>query len=300
MAEPAVTLLRSTLPFDPSGTEQPGLRQRMSRLAVAAPSFAAAEPAVLIPADLLGKTLVWDPDANRYVVDESRTGAPATGFRIILYALDPLTHEPLVDLELGYVDFIDESAPGVEALRIVVVLNGEEVINYRASASVEVLNPAVSFGAEGHITKDGKSVEFDLSQKIYLEEERVEFTYDLTAIADGTTIEFDAVGSGRSATVDLVVMDGVNTFTMHIEIGPDGGLTGSVDLPDPLVDITIGGTVEEPIFTPTVEGTEITEAEEEALHNLFSLVDRLERVVRKLLRPAHRLLNVPLYIFLGH
>ena len=75
----------------------------------------------------------------------------------------------------------------------------------------------------------------------------------------------------------------------------EAGIQGTLDLPDTDNDITISANGEEWIVVHE-DGSEITEEEAQAIRNMFHLLERIEHVVRKLLRPAHRILNVPVFL----
>jgi hypothetical protein len=84
-----------------------------------------ASRAMDIPPGLLGQTLVYDPSTTSYVIDPSRTGAPANGVRFVLYEVHPtsgLPVEPLV--EIGHADVVDTGSPPSVAISITVTAAG--------------------------------------------------------------------------------------------------------------------------------------------------------------------------------
>ncbi len=292
-------LFLSTAPFSP-GANGEGLSERLQRFArTAQPYLSSAEPAVIIPADLLGKTLVYNPNTGEYEVDETLTDAPANGVRVMLYARDPVFERPIGDA-VGYADFMDVSTPSADALQIIVVLydvnGGSPVIDYTASASVEVLGGVtVVFRAVGSINDGlGRSLTFDLNQSIS-EEERIELDYDLTAEDNGVTIHFEAMAGPTldGVTFSLSVSNGSEALVLSFTVN-EAGINGLLDLPNTTNDISITVVGEEWVIEHT-EGGEITEDEAQAIRQMFQLLERIEHVVRKLMRPAHRILNVPLF-----
>jgi hypothetical protein len=84
----------------------------------------------LISDSSLGMTFVYDPAQNKYVADPLRTGAPANGIRLILYAATSIG-EPDVTQETGHADLIDNGA-GVDGidLRFEVVNEGQTFLDY--------------------------------------------------------------------------------------------------------------------------------------------------------------------------
>jgi hypothetical protein len=77
------------------------------------PNHLLSNPAYLAAANLPdifeGVTFVWDEQRNGYMPSE-RSGAPTTGVRFIIYAVNPITGlpvTPVVDNEIGYLDITD-------------------------------------------------------------------------------------------------------------------------------------------------------------------------------------------------
>lgn len=70
-----------------------------------------------IPADMWGKTYVHD-STNAYVVDTTATGAPANGFRIMLYPWYPnrTAGEQWGTTAIGYADVMDEGTVGKQKI----------------------------------------------------------------------------------------------------------------------------------------------------------------------------------------
>lgn len=91
---------------------------RMGPVAMRQTGLSVPQRGPVIASEMYGSTLVYDPDAGSYVVDESATGAPATGVRVLYYAVDPSGGfaEPLN--AIGYIDFVDASTSGVYRLEV--------------------------------------------------------------------------------------------------------------------------------------------------------------------------------------
>jgi hypothetical protein len=283
----AEVLLQAASPFSPESDGQ-GLRFRMERLqAAAGPYLSSAEPAVILPADLVGKWMIIDPTTGEYVVDETRSG-PDNGVRFSLYAIDPVFENPILDQEIGTADFLDESSPTEDALRIVVLL-----------FSVSDTDPViVVFRAVGFVHDGSRTLDFDLEQRIS-QEERVELDYSLTARDNGITITFTAVAPGAEGVgVDfaLTVSNGSGealALTLNVS---EAGISGRLSLPGDASDIIITAHGEEWTIEHENPDEPITDREEQAIRNMFHLLERIEHVVHKLLRPAHRILNVPVFL----
>ena len=108
--------------------------QRLMTLAGSRSSASAAANGAIPPA-ALGKTFVYDGTQHRYVADPTRFGAPPNGVRFILYAVNPVTHEPVTGAEVGHADLMDEGTPGATgiALHLVVVSGGTVFLDYRVA-----------------------------------------------------------------------------------------------------------------------------------------------------------------------
>lgn len=126
-----------------------------------------------IPAEALGATFAWDPEQLAYVLDESRTGAPADGARFLLYTVSSTTFLPVVPLEeTGYLDIRD----------------------FTSGDNIDIRHSAV-IGNEG--------LDFDVSGTL------TETSYNLTtdgSVSDGTTGDFTytaqgTVGGGTSVSL---------------------------------------------------------------------------------------------------
>src|SRR5439155_916654 len=110
-----------------------------------------------VPQPLLGTTWVWNTTTHAYEQDGTFTpAASADRVRIILYAVDPFTHD-VVEAPLtatGFVDLVDESttAPAVDKLHVIVSggtpggSSNVEYANYTVSAQVTG-NPVTAFTA---------------------------------------------------------------------------------------------------------------------------------------------------------
>ncbi len=99
------------------------------------PTLTDANAAALFPPEIVGKTFEWNVTTDVYE-PTTRTGAPSTGVRFILYAVDPLTSMPVEPLvEVGYVDLNDESTVSVAKLHVTVAgLGGTPVyVDYRVT-----------------------------------------------------------------------------------------------------------------------------------------------------------------------
>lgn len=160
--------------------------------AMIAASGASAEG--LFPIDVEGKTFEWNATSDIYE-QTARAGAPSTGVRFILYAIDPFTSLPAEPVnEVGYVDLNDESSSSVAKLHVTVAGVGGSPVYVDYTVSVEQTSAtSARIAVGGYITKGGPDV--------------LEFSGKLSAAV-----------SQSSAVVTQDVMFDVNSRDLHIRL----------------------------------------------------------------------------------
>jgi hypothetical protein len=129
-------------------------------MSVAAADVTPASP--VIRPGALGRTYVYDASLRRYVLAPERTGASASGVRFILYAVNPVTHEPIVATEIGHADLIDEGrarATGI-GLRLIVVSEGTTYLDYRVG--IEGSPNSGALAVTGFLTDGTTRLDFDI------------------------------------------------------------------------------------------------------------------------------------------
>lgn len=132
----ALRALEGRTPLTATGGSTAPPSGELAATAPAAPGPPAAL-APLIAGAHRGKTFVYDPVTDRWVVDPARAGAPATGVRFVLYETD--AHgRPILVAEIGWVDVIDEGDASAEdvVLRLRVVTRGVTRLDYRTALDV--------------------------------------------------------------------------------------------------------------------------------------------------------------------
>jgi hypothetical protein len=261
----------------------------------------AAGPAwiALIPVDYLGR--VYDRNVDgRYQHNTERTDGPELGVRFILYERHPDTHEPGAGV-IGYVDLLDESTDLAFIIRVVVVTDEVERINYTVSAELESLALTVS-GFIGDCTNEvhvdlSMSFVHDFPVSIATVEHLVsvperDFEVDVTAI-----FEFNDLTLQSSIDVDATCMQGDHTVTV------DGLITfseGDVPSEDGAFEIHVDGQL---FATITVDGDTITvrnatggeliSAHAQAVRTIFDgLKEMLDERFEDFLRPVDWLCHV--------
>ena len=130
-----------------------------------APAGAGPTAAPIISDTHRGVTFVYDPDADEYVVDPEREGAPPTGVRFVLYEVD-VAGLPQVDEEIGYADLVDEGDGSAEdvVLHLTVFAHGRTALDYRTTLDIGLLWGEV--GVLGFLEgEDGARLDFDIAAR---------------------------------------------------------------------------------------------------------------------------------------
>lgn len=264
-----------------------GLRVLDRLLAFPSPS----ESAALFPADLLGATLIYNPTTGEYEVDPAATGAPANGIRVILYAVDPILHEPVEPLDaVGYLDVTDESNVAADRVGIVAVIGDVTYIDYLGSATV--LTDGLIFAAAGYLFDGTTQVNFDLSHS-WSTATGLVLTYDIDVPSASTAIqaELHLDPTAETASYALTVEHQGETVTLDVT-GSATALSGTVSHNGVTV-AEVAGTPDEPVFTDG-DGNPLSNEQIQALAELFGSITAIISGFDVLLIPAYLVLQVSL------
>ena len=291
------TPIAATVPFDPQTAEdgRGWIDERRDAFQAWSEYDSPDGPAaVIFPADLLGKTLVFNPATEQYEVDPARDGeAPSDGLRLVLYAVDPILHlivEPLT--EVGYLQLTDEDTPAMDAVGIVAVINDLTVLDYLASA--QVTTTSITFTADGFLTDGTTVVDFLLSVVFDQTAGSITIDYDVDVDADQAGVHLVMVFTEATQSVDvtLTINHGSNEVVFHVTL-TETSLVGSVTHNgDTVVDIS--GTPDQPIFTDH-DGNQLTEEQLQALGEMFEAAGEVLDHFDDLLGPAVAVLQIPVY-----
>jgi hypothetical protein len=236
------------------------------------PTVAAME----IPAQYQGVTFVWDVETHQYIPSDL-TGAPASGVRFILYAINPVTQqpiEPLVPID-GYVDITVTETASSSTIRAVVVSSDVTYLDYTVSASGTAGSATVT--TSGYATNGNDRVEFSLGNTLTSNDDGLALALDyemLVPTRNGFLMDLEATVSGiatetPSMTLDLLARgehgtvrvqgtstDAVGSFTIRV----NGDLFANATT-DGSGTVSITGA----------DGAELNEAELHALEAVFDM-----------------------------
>jgi hypothetical protein len=245
-----------------------------------------------------GKTFVYDPAVGRYVMDEDREGAPATGVRFILYQAGP-DGKPDPDKEVGYADLIDEGdeSPEEIALRLLVAEGENPVLEYRTT--VDVLEDGGEITVKGFLQGENERLDFNIRVRGTAEEDGasvdIEFEmgigerdFLITGSIHGAHAE-----SGEGGEINLTVRHGADSFSVHLT-GFEGAIDGTFFLNGNLF-----ATVEGDLNAPTIlgaSGAELTWAEILVLRQIIDSSEDVFDFFEDLVDPVDELVILALIL----
>jgi hypothetical protein len=170
--------------------------------------LAARAPAAvmtLFPANVLGKTFVWDTaGGGRYrILDSTLTGASANGVRFRLYQADTATHRPVLPLTTtGFVDLVDASTPQANVLHQVLHVGSLTAADYTTTGvkTTGSLTLSVS-GYVADVASGGSPVNLVLSHALTLADSSL--VTDYQAVGNGATLVMHTTASGSGGNPTL-------------------------------------------------------------------------------------------------
>ena len=279
-------LLRTPNSLTPARSKQIAIATAERLMTVVGPDVSPASP-VLRPG-ALGRTYVYDATLRRYVLAPERTGAPAGGVRFILYAVNPVTHEPIVATEIGHADLIDEgrTRPTGVGLRLIVVSEGTTYLDYRVA--IDGSPNSGTLAVTGFLTDGTTQLDFDIDVSGTAgpggATMNVAFEFGVPARAFSVVGSADGVHSSTSelGRVNLVVRSGPTKIELAVT-GDESTVNATI-----LVNERIFATITGDHHNPVVRGAggrDLRQEEVEALHGILRLVGGVFELFGNLLKP---------------
>lgn len=271
-----------------SGSADPASTYESLRAQLSALGGGGFRLSAVIPSELRGRTYEYNPTTGQYEHNPARTGAPSNGVRLVLYAVNPVTYEPVEPLtEIGYVDLIDLSTSTTDRLRVVAVVEGVTYVDYTLSASAS--GSLVVLTAVGYVSNGTERVSFS-------------FRVDFDMVAGVLSIDITLEAVNRGFRVDLSADMRFNGFTdepesltlVYVIRSERGAVRFAVTITDTSIegDIRLNGRVivlisgdETSVTFTRADGTELTPQELAALENLFDVPDSLLEFLEFLAAP---------------
>lgn len=269
----------------PSAASAAYARQLVRLLPGAGPGIRASVAA--IPSEVLGTTFVWDEATDVYTASEL-SGAPSSGVRFVLYAIDPLTLRPAEPVvEVGYVDVIDQSTSTTIAFRVKVVGGSVVYLDYGVSASGSESGGTITvggFASNGSARADftlkntvsqssgGLLLSLDYQLSVPSRDVSLDWTATFANISDSeVAVTLDLVINGPNGTVRLVGTYGATGGTFTVKV--NGGLFATVTLEGSSAVIT------------GAHGASLTADEEQTLQTILDYFDQSLMAFTDLLAP---------------
>src|SRR2546425_684889 len=237
-------------------------------------------------------------------LDTIFTGAPVTGVRFILYAINEVTGYPAnPPVEVGYLDLIDETGSGSPKLHVIVAgVGGSPVyVNYTVTLAGQTANSATITTA-GYITNGASSpdsvrfsgsisasgtatsvtvtedVSFDINSRDIHVRDWQRATVTQTSASLRLSFRFEHGGEVVTLEGALDVDETAGTVSGTITSKVDGGLFATC---------TVTGTSTSFSLTCTGADADGLNADEQAaLHHLGDAVERIGTLFQGILAPA--------------
>ncbi len=239
-----------------------------------------------------GKTFVYEPATDDYVVDPDRTGAPATGVRFIIYAVDG-TGTPIAGEEIGYADLIDEGDNSARdiVLRLTVVENGTTVLDYRTSVDTNADRGTLT--VDGFLRGDGNRLDFSIEATG--SESGGRSTLDVSFEMRVDARDFRITGSvrgieeGSEGEGDIEVTVRHRDQSLRVDVrGDDHHIDGSVFLNGGLF-ATVSGDEDDPTFLGAT-GEPLTGLEYLVLWRVLDVIEDVFDFLEDLVDPVDDLI----------
>jgi len=253
------------LPRDAAGTRD--VAQTLGAMLEEAALTGAAAP--IISERHRGATFVYDATADEYVVDSARTGAPSNGVRFIVYK-ELSNGKPDPNAEVGHADLVDEgdSSPEDVALRLFVVENGSNTLDYRTTLDGVDSNTG-RVTVSGVLSDGTTSLDFQMVAQGNDDALVLEFEMGIKAR------DFKVVGALRNpkkdtGTVELSVRHGKDSFALDLT-DTSGSLDGTVKWNGELL-ATASGNAKDPTFT-SADGDPLTQSETLVLYRIVDVAE---------------------------
>jgi hypothetical protein len=251
--------------------------ERTARRVAARASPATSEGALgvtsaAIPAEFAGKTFEYN--GGSYVVTD-RTGAPSNGVRFLLYAINPVTFQPVQPLqEVGYVELTDLSGSSSQGARVVVVSEGTTYLDYTVTVTATTTSGRITVA--GFVSNGAIRANINLRTTV-TSAAGLTLVYAVSVPERDVAISLTLTASGldqETATIDLsLTMSGPNGgITMVGQFTQTGGtLTVSVNGETFATITSTGGGA--PVITGS-GGEPLTDEDIAALQGIFELTNQ--------------------------
>ena len=222
-----------------------------------------------IPSEVAGVTFEYN--GTDYVPTD-RTGAPSNGVRFLIYAVNPITLQPVTPLqEVGYVQLTDLSGSTTQAARVMVVSNAITYLDYTVTATETVSGGRITVA--GYATDGQQRANVSLRATVN-QSAGLSLVYSVDVPQRDVSIDLTMTTSGldpetSQISIDLGMSGPNGTVSMSGQFSGDGGTILVRVNGDVFAHVTSSG-VGEPVITGA-DGQPLTPEEEAAFQNIFAL-----------------------------
>lgn len=233
-----------------------------------------------LPEILQGVTFVWDTELVGYVPSEE-PGAPSSGVRFIIYAVNPITGLPETPLnEIGHLDIIDTSTWPTIAITLDVVIGNTSMIY--ADVTGNFGETSAWLDLDGFFSDGTEQVTFEL----YAIEDMTHYGLEFGLTYGNFEASWSMTYTEAAVTQEVVFSDGTNTlvFSLGLEWQQVDQTWAYVILEGSGVTFNgtdvaiISGWIDEDTVQITITnaaGDPLTAAELAALEDAFSAIEGL-------------------------
>ncbi len=197
-----------SVPAPVRGSSRGAVLELMQRLGARAP----AAPLALFPANVLGKTFVWNTSDGAYQIDTTITGAPADGLCFWLYYVAAGSSTPSIPLlPIGSIDLVDQSTAQANTLGVTMVYGDPRQAGGQTLASYAIngvrTTGSFTLSAAGYVVDTtNHEVTFNLSNALNTQDSALTINDTLTA-ASGAQVWMQMVDSGSAQSHSLQLSD---------------------------------------------------------------------------------------------
>lgn len=187
----------------------------------------------LVPDSLLGRTLVLNAQGH-YVVDPTRTGAPATGVRFVIFT-------PGTTQEIGHADLTDQITSPTE-LTVIDVVAGTTVVMHNATV-ITTSSTGEDDTSRGYLTNGTDRVDFNfvMSTTYRPVEDRTTGVLTIASPGIGISMIDSLVASGLAAADQQVGRLTVGNTTVRTVTSSVGDASSGY-VPSDTTRVTVNGT----------------------------------------------------------
>jgi hypothetical protein len=222
------------------------------RLAALVPSASRGIQASMaaVPSAVLGTTFVWDETNDVYVASDL-PGAPTSGVRFLLYAVDPVGSRPVEPVvEVGHVDITDHSTSTAVDVGVRVVEGSVVYLDYKVKATATASGVLITvsgsasngttvatFNLKNTLDNAGSPVlSFDYQLDVPSRHLSLDWTGTIANISPTeSAVTLDLAISGQNGDVRITGTYGVSGGSLSVKVNGDLLATANLDNVDPVV-----------------------------------------------------------------